>query len=161
MWKQDGLGSAARWAPEGGGSPASPGASPEEDSGRLRQQLAEARAALETERVAANQRLLRAEIKAAAVRLGAHDPNDLLKLIDTSAVAIGKDGEAVGLDEFLAAVKAAKPWAFSGPSPTGQPAGATTSSTARAPAGKAATARITDLPQAERKAALRKLGLRL
>ena len=158
MWKQQGLGSAARWAPEGGGSPPP---APEEDPGKLRQQLAEARAALESERAAADRRLVCAEVKAAAVRLGAHDPADLLKLIDTSALAIGTDGEVAGLEEFLGKVKAAKPWAFSGPSPTGQPAGATTSSTARPPAGKAATARITDLPEAERRAALRKLGLRL
>lgn len=153
------------------------------DRTALRQQLAEVRAALEAEKAAtkaaqdaqeaavkrareetqaaANQRLLQSEIKAAAAKMGACDPGDLLKLLDTSKLTIGEDGAVAGLDEFLAAAKEAKPWAFSGQSPTGQPAGATTSSTAKAPTTPTTAQKITSLPAAERRAKLREFGVRV
>ena len=60
---------------------------------------------------AAAQRLVRAEIKAGATAAGlAH--MDFLKLIDTSKVAVGEDGEVVVPESFWADVKAKLPHLF-------------------------------------------------
>ena len=115
---------------------------------------AEVEAARKDATAQAEQRIVRAEIKAAAVKAGAHDPAALLKLLDTSKLTIGDDGEVVGVDDLLTAAKASMPWAFSGPSATGQPAGATTSSTARTPpAAPAGGKKAAEMTQDEWKAA--------
>jgi len=129
------------------------------DGATLRGQITELSRQLAAERAAANARVIAAEVKAAAVKLGAHEPADLLKLIDTSKLTIGDDGEVKGVDDLLSGVKAAKPWAFSGPSQSGQPPGATTTSTATPPNTSAGGRTIRDLPAAERKAELRKFGV--
>ena len=59
-------------------------------------------------------RLVRAELKAAAVKAGMIDL-DGLKLADLSAVKLNDDGEVEGADDLLAALKEAKPYLFTAP----------------------------------------------
>jgi hypothetical protein len=77
---------------------------------------------------AAAARLIRAEIKAGALDAGLKH-NDFLKLIDTSAIKIGDDGEVVVPADFWAGVKAKSPHFFN---ESGAEAG-TTSQTRPAP----------------------------
>jgi hypothetical protein len=139
--------------------PDSPAAGEPADEATLRGQIADLTRQLVAERAAANARIVAAEVKAAAVKMGAHEPSDLLKLIDISKLAIGEDGEVKGVDDLLTAVKAVKPWAFSGPSRSGEKPGATTTSTATPPNTSPGSKRLRDLPAAERKAELRKFGI--
>jgi uncharacterized membrane protein YqiK len=72
-----------------------------------------ARAAAEK---AANERIIRAELKAEAIKAGMVDL-DGLKLADLSSVTIGDDGNVTGATELLTALKEAKPYLFSAPQP--------------------------------------------
>ena len=62
---------------------------------------------------AGNERLMRAGLKAHAAASGIVDL-DVLKLLDlkASGVALDDAGEVLGAKEAIAALKAAKPWAF-------------------------------------------------
>ena len=66
-------------------------------------------------RTAADQRIIRAELKAAALQAGMVD-FDGLKIIDTSAIALSETGDIVIPDGFFAAAKLAKPYLFGQPS---------------------------------------------
>jgi hypothetical protein len=81
----------------------------------LEQQLAEVR-----ERTDA--RLIRAELKAEAIRAGMIDM-DGLKLVDLSNLKLRDDGEVEGAPALMAHLKKAKPWLF----------GATSSSSSATP----------------------------
>jgi hypothetical protein len=59
--------------------------------------------------------LIRAELKAEAIRAGIVDL-DGLKLIDPSEVKLRADGEVEGASVLIARLKKAKPWLFSAPS---------------------------------------------
>ena len=72
----------------------------------------------------ANARVLRAELRAEAVRAGMVDL-DGLKLVDTAALTLGADGAVAGAAELMRDMRRAKPWLFHGGS---------SSSTAAAPA---------------------------
>jgi hypothetical protein len=61
---------------------------------------------------AAQDRLLRAELKAAAIKAGITDL-DGLKLADTSKLKLNDTGEIEGLDDFMKSFKEAKPYLFS------------------------------------------------
>ncbi len=92
---------------------------------------AQARAAALEARIAeietqGRQLLLRAELKAEALRAGMVDL-DGLKLLDTSAVSLDDQGEVVGAAALMAAARRAKPWLFapansSSPAPVPAPA---------------------------------------
>jgi pyruvate/2-oxoglutarate dehydrogenase complex dihydrolipoamide acyltransferase (E2) component len=69
---------------------------------------------------AAQQRVIIAEMKAAAIKAGMIDL-DGLKLLDLSGLKISDSGEVEGADELLAAAKKAKPWLF-GDAKTSNPA---------------------------------------
>jgi hypothetical protein len=81
---------------------------------------AEARAA-ELERrlteleASSRQRLIRAELKAEAVRAGMVDL-DGLKLVDATAVTLTADGEVAGAAALMQTLRRAKPWLFGQPS---------------------------------------------
>lgn len=61
---------------------------------------------------AAEERIIRAELKAAALKAGMHDL-DGLKLADFSKVKLNPEtGEVEGADELMAAMKEAKPYLF-------------------------------------------------
>ena len=114
----------------------------EENKGlRLAKQAAERerdglRGAAETAKAEADRRVIRAELKAHAIRAGIIDP-DALKLLDISAVRLGDGGEVEGADELLEKFKEAKPHFFAAaPTP---PTSSTTSSTARTPPAKPAS----------------------
>jgi hypothetical protein len=62
-------------------------------------------------RSAADQRVIRAELKAAAVKAGIIDL-DGLKLLDTSGVKIGEDGEVAIPADFFDNAKKSKPYLF-------------------------------------------------
>lgn len=59
----------------------------------------------------ANERVIRAELKASAIKAGMIDL-DGLKLADLSNVKLSDDGEVVGADEMLTALKESKPYLF-------------------------------------------------
>lgn len=60
---------------------------------------------------AADQRIIRAELKAEAIKAGMVDL-DGLKLADLSAVKLDENGEVVGAGELMATLKEAKPYLF-------------------------------------------------
>ncbi|MFH5067214.1 hypothetical protein ACHHY8_02525 [Enterobacter cloacae complex sp. 2024EL-00215] len=64
---------------------------------------------------AANARIIRAELKAVAVKAGMVDL-DGLKLADLSSVTLGEDGEVTGAEDLMAKLKEAKPYLFAEPS---------------------------------------------
>lgn len=59
----------------------------------------------------AEQRVIRAEIKAAAIKAGMIDL-DGLKMLDLSKVKLDENGDVLGADEVLADAKKAKPYLF-------------------------------------------------
>lgn len=61
---------------------------------------------------AANDRVLRAELKAVAAKHGAVDVADALKVLDLSGVKLDADGNLTGADELFEAAKKAKPYLF-------------------------------------------------
>jgi hypothetical protein len=71
----------------------------------------------------AHQRIVRAELKAEALRAGMVDL-DGLKLLDVSRVKLGENGEVEGAQALMRDLRRAKPWLFGG---------ASSSSTAGAP----------------------------
>ena len=84
-------------------------------------------------RAEADRRVIRAELKAHAIRAGIVDL-DALKLMDTAGVTLNEAGEVDGADLALARFKEAKPHFFSGSGPS-------TSSTAKPPPAKPASGR--------------------
>ena len=70
-----------------------------------------AEAALADSQAKANERLIRAELKAEAVRAGMIDL-DGLKLIDLTEVDLTQNGEVADAATILAKLKRAKPWLF-------------------------------------------------
>lgn len=102
---------------------------------------------------ALDERLIRAEVKLGAVEAGLAHP-DFLKLIDTSTVKVGEDGEVVVPEGFWAAVKSKLPHLFA---VTGADRG-TTSQTKAAPKPAAAAIKhvrdMTDVEAAAAEAAL-------
>ncbi|MDE1897190.1 MAG: hypothetical protein KGH91_08955 [Rhodospirillales bacterium] len=89
---------------------------------RARAEAAEA--ALEQAGAEAKARIIRAELKAEAVKAGMVDL-DGLKLIEASALQVNEDGEVEDAPAVLAKLKRAKPWLFGG--------GKSSSSTSSAP----------------------------
>lgn len=75
---------------------------------------AEAEAAKTAAEQAANDRIIRAELKAEAAKAGMVDL-DGLKLADLSSVTIGEDGSVTGATELLAKLKEGKPYLFGAP----------------------------------------------
>jgi len=76
------------------------------------QQRAEAaEAALMQAQAQTDSRLIRAELKAEAIRAGMVDL-DGLKLLDTSEIRLNGSGEIVEAAAILAKLKRAKPWLF-------------------------------------------------
>jgi hypothetical protein len=72
---------------------------------------------------ASQQRIIRAELKASAIKAGMVDL-DGLKLADMSTVKLDEAGEVIGADELMESLKKAKPYLFGAPD---------TSSTHKAP----------------------------
>ena len=70
-----------------------------------------------------HERVVRAELKAEAVRAGMVDLDEL-KLLDTTRVKVGANGEVEGAAALMRELRRAKPWLFGG---------ASSSSTAGAP----------------------------
>ncbi len=73
-----------------------------------------AEAALSRAQVQTDARLIRAELKAEAIRAGMVDL-DGLKLLDLSEVHLDEHGEVVDGSAILAKLKRAKPWLFGTP----------------------------------------------
>ncbi|WHX85787.1 scaffolding protein [Bacillus paralicheniformis] len=63
----------------------------------------------------ANQRIINTELRAIARSLNANDPNQVLALLDKSAVQIDEDGNVIGAEEAVAAFKESSPWMFKQP----------------------------------------------
>jgi len=83
-------------------------------------------------RSAAEQRVIRAELKAVAVKSGIVDL-DGLRLIDLSAVKLDETGEVQGAETLIDDLRARKPWLFGAMS---------SSSTAKAPSEQAPSAKL-------------------
>lgn len=56
--------------------------------------------------------LLSSEIKLAAMKMSANDPDDVLAFIDKSKIELKEDGSIKGLEEQINALKEAKPYLF-------------------------------------------------
>ena len=94
-----------------------PPADPAARAAELERRLAEVEAA-------AHQRVVRAELKAEALRAGMVDL-DGLKLLDASQIKLNEHGDIIGVDALMRELRRNKPWLFGG---------ASSSSTAGAPA---------------------------
>jgi hypothetical protein len=90
--------------------PAGPGTEPDattilkQNAERLEREIAEIR-------LESDARLVRAELKAEAIRSGMIDL-DGLKLMDTTSLLIEKDGTVVGAASLMEQFRKAKPWLF-------------------------------------------------
>jgi hypothetical protein len=69
---------------------------------------------------AANQRIIRAELKAAALKAGMVDL-DGLKLADLSTVKLAEDGSVEGADALMTSLKESKPYLFGTPNSSSAP----------------------------------------
>jgi hypothetical protein len=108
----------------------------------LRAALEQRLSALEAEM---RERVLRAELKAHAVRAGMVDL-DGLKLLDISGLSLNARNEVEGAEAAMAAMRRAKPWLFGG--------AASSSSAAAAPPAQAPRAKLaTEMNQTEWQAA--------
>ncbi len=65
----------------------------------------------------ADQRIIRAELKTAALKAGMVDL-DGLKLADLTAIKLDEKGEVVGAEELMKSLKEAKPYLFGAPATT-------------------------------------------
>jgi hypothetical protein len=83
----------------------------ENEAEAWRARAEQAEAALNAAQAAANARLIRADLKAEAIRAGMVDL-DGLKLIDMDEVRLNEAGEVVEAAAVLAKLKRAKPWLF-------------------------------------------------
>ena len=98
--------------------------------------------------LATRAQVIRAELKAEAVRAGIVDL-DGLKLVDTTAVILNAAGEVEGAAALMVALRRAKPWLFGGTS---------SSSAAAAPAAQPPqTRKATEMNYAEWQAARKEL----
>jgi hypothetical protein len=99
----------------------------------------------------AQQKLVRAELKASAIKAGIIDA-DLLSLIDINSVKLSPEGDVLNAQEVLDNFRAAKPHLFGS---------ATTTSTTEAPRPKADSSPklYKDMSEPERKAFRRQNGL--
>jgi len=99
---------------------------------------------------AANERVIRAELKAVALKAGMVDL-DGLKLADLSAVKLNDQGEVEGADALIEALKTAKPYLFGTAQHSSTPA---TPPAAKPPAAKKAT-EMTDAEYAAARKAIK------
>lgn len=118
---------------------------------------AEHEAALAAQARAHNERLIRAELRAAAKDAGMVD-TDGLRLLDTSSVTLAADGSVVIPDKFFDTARAAKPYLFKA---TGADAGTTSGTAKEPPAATPSAKRVGDMTPAERTAAAAALGIKL
>lgn len=111
-----------------------------------------AEAKIKDANAAADQRVIRAELKAVAIKAGMVDL-DGLKLADLSTVKIDKDGEVQGAEEMMTALKKSKPYLFKEPSSSGgeEPP----------KPGNQKPKKVSDMTDDERKAEARKRGFSL
>jgi hypothetical protein len=88
---------------------------PGDDIEALRARAADLERQLREASAAAEARLVRAELKAEAVRAGMVDL-DGLKLLDTASLSLNENGEVEGAAAAMTALKREKPWLFGGAS---------------------------------------------
>jgi hypothetical protein len=94
---------------------AAPETTQEESVDALRLRAAELERQLHDIRAQHEQRVLRAELKAEAVRAGMVDL-DGLKLVDTADLRLDDKGEVEGATLLMSRLKRSKPWLFGTPS---------------------------------------------
>lgn len=122
--------------------PAKPAPDPALEQLRTRAEIAErALVALQADTAT---RMVRAELKAEAIRAGIVDL-DGLKLLDLSTAKLNDKGEVEGAATLLATLKRDKPWLFAGHS--------SSSIAATPPVAPATTKKATDMSDAEYRAA--------
>ncbi len=110
---------------------------PEDRAGELERRLAEMQASMTT-------RLIRAELKAEAVRAGMVDL-DGLKLVDATGLTMTEQGDVAGAAALMTQLRRSKPWLFGA---------ASSSSVAAAPPAESPAARpATTMSHAEWQAA--------
>ena len=95
---------------------------------RLKSDLAKAEEARTKAEQARQQTAIRSQIVAAAAKANLADPEDAYRFIDTSALVVGEDGRAAGLDEAISDLLKRKPYllkqtnnAYSPTNPAGGP----------------------------------------
>ncbi|WP_024716707.1 phage scaffolding protein [Gluconobacter oxydans] len=91
----------------------------------LEKAKADGEAALAEVKTAGDRAILAAQAEAIATRLGAHNPADVVKLVDLSEVKRGEDGQFVGLTEALDAAKESRGYLFGEPAKTAAETGTT------------------------------------
>ena len=131
------------------GQPETPKAAQAGEAAQVQMALEQKLLAMET---ALRERLMRAELKAHAMRAGMVDL-DGLKLLDTSRLTLNERDEVVGAEVLMAEARRAKPWLFGG---------ASSSSSATPPPAQAPRARLaTEMNETEWRAARAEMLRRL
>ena len=92
-----------------------------EESERLKLELQEQKDLNEKIKSETMSERIRSRVREVAIREGAIDTDDLVKLMDLSTVVITDDGTITGADEAVKATKEAKPHLFVQPGATGIP----------------------------------------
>ncbi|MBS1050485.1 phage scaffolding protein [Gluconobacter japonicus] len=90
-------------------------------------------AALTQLKTAGERAVMEAQAETLATRLGAHNPADVVRLVDLSAVKRGEDGKFEGLAEALEAAKTERAYLFGEPPKTGAEQGRTITAPAPKP----------------------------
>lgn len=106
---------------------------------------------------AANQRIIRSELKAYAVKAGIRDL-DALRLADLSKVSLTENGEVEGADALIESLKTSKPYLFADAS-AGTTTGTTSQSAAAPKPAANGTKSAKDMTPEEYKAAKAAMGL--
>lgn len=83
-----------------------------ETAGKLTAAEKAAQEAQTTAQKNADERVLKAELRAFAIKHGVVDAADALKVLDLSGVKLDADGNIVGADELFEAAKKSKPYLF-------------------------------------------------
>ncbi len=131
------------------GQPETPDAAPQGEAAQVQMALEQKLQAMEA---ALRERLMRAELKAHALRAGMVDL-DGLKLLDTSRLTLNDRDEVVGAEVLMAEARRSKPWLFGG---------ASSASTATPPPPQAPRARLaTEMNETEWRAARAEMLRRL
>lgn len=82
-----------------------------------------------------NKEVLKTALRAEAIRLGAHNPDDVVRLIDTSHVRREDDGSLVGVNEVLEQARRDRAYLFGEPTRSGAVWGTTIVPNAPQPGG--------------------------
>lgn len=110
---------------------------------------ADAGVALTEAQTAAETALIAAKAEALATKFGAHNPEDVVRLVDLSGVTRGEDGSFTGLQEAIDQAKEQRAYLFAGEVKTDGQKGSTTTPTPKQSTEPATSTSVKDMSEVE------------